>query len=76
MQSLRSVVVSGLVVAGSARKRPSPLLCGERRIWAAGVVYAIGRVNFLADPDQKPPGSSSTRASYRRNYRRRHGGKA
>jgi hypothetical protein len=30
------------------------LLRGDRRIWAAGIVYAIGRVNFLADPSQKP----------------------
>src|SRR6266571_4512298 len=37
-----------------ARKRPSPLLRGDRRIWAAGIVYAIGRVNFLADPHQRP----------------------
>ncbi len=37
-----------------ARKRPSPLLRGDRRIWAAGIVYAIGRVNFLADPAQRP----------------------
>jgi hypothetical protein len=37
-----------------ARKRPSPLLRGDRQIWAAGIVYAIGRVNFLADPDQQP----------------------
>ncbi|GAA2617286.1 hypothetical protein GCM10010399_55350 [Dactylosporangium fulvum] len=37
-----------------ARKRPSPLVRGDRRIWAAGIVYAIGRVNFLADPNQKP----------------------
>ncbi|RSM72272.1 hypothetical protein DMB66_06710 [Actinoplanes sp. ATCC 53533] len=26
----------------------------NRGIWAAGIVYAIGRVNFLADPDQNP----------------------
>lgn len=37
-----------------ARKRPSPLLRGDRRIWAAGIVYAIGRVNFLSDPDMRP----------------------
>jgi hypothetical protein len=37
-----------------ARKRPSPLQRGDRRIWAAGIVYAIGRVNFLADPAQRP----------------------
>jgi len=37
-----------------ARQRPSPLLRGDRRIWAAGIVYAIGRVNFLSDPDADP----------------------
>src|SRR6266542_3266264 len=42
------------LAAKLARKRPSPLLRGDRRIWAAGIVYAIGRVNFLADPDQQP----------------------
>ncbi|HEX5200116.1 DUF6398 domain-containing protein [Paractinoplanes rhizophilus] len=42
------------LAAKLARKRPSPLLRGDRRIWAAGIVYAIGRVNFLADPSQKP----------------------
>src|SRR5882672_7824035 len=33
-----------------ARKRPSPLLRGDRRIWAAGIVHTIGYVNFLTDP--------------------------
>ncbi|HEV8649120.1 MAG TPA: DUF6398 domain-containing protein [Actinomycetes bacterium] len=42
------------LAARLARRRPSPLLRGDRRIWAAGVVYAIGRVNFLADPAQRP----------------------
>ena len=42
------------LAAKLARKRPSPLLRGDRGIWAAGIVYAIGRVNFLADPNQKP----------------------
>jgi hypothetical protein len=27
---------------------------GDRRIWAAGIVHAIGRVNFLSDPAQRP----------------------
>lgn len=27
---------------------------GDRDIWAAGIVYPIGRVNFLADPNQTP----------------------
>jgi hypothetical protein len=42
------------LAAKLARKRPSPLQRGDRRIWAAGIVYAIGRVNFLADPAQRP----------------------
>jgi hypothetical protein len=42
------------LAAKLARKRPSPLLRGDRGIWAAGIVYAIGRVNFLADPAQMP----------------------
>jgi hypothetical protein len=42
------------LAAKLARKRPSPLLRGDRRIWAAGIVYAIGRINFLADPAQRP----------------------
>lgn len=37
-----------------ARKRPSPLLRGQRRIWAAGILYAIARINFLFDPSQRP----------------------
>lgn len=37
-----------------ARKRPSPLLRGRPDIWAAGVVYAVGQVNFLFDPAQRP----------------------
>ena len=48
---------AGLCVALAAklaRKRPSPLTRGDRDIWAAGIVYAIGRVNFLADPNQTP----------------------
>jgi hypothetical protein len=36
------------------RKRPSPLVRGDRRIWAAGIVHTIGWVNFLADPAQTP----------------------
>jgi len=42
------------LAAKLARKRPSPLTRGDRDIWAAGIVYAIGRVNFLADPSQTP----------------------
>jgi hypothetical protein len=37
-----------------ARKRPSPLISGKALSWASGIVYAIGRVNFLFDKSQKP----------------------
>lgn len=42
------------LVARLARKRPSPLARGDSRIWAAGVIYAIGQVNFLFDRSQQP----------------------
>lgn len=42
------------LVARLARKRPSPLVRGDARIWAAGVIYAIGQVNFLFDRSQQP----------------------
>jgi hypothetical protein len=29
------------------RKRPSPLIKGRANIWACGIVYAIGSINFL-----------------------------
>ena len=47
-------VLAGQVVAKLARKRPSPLLSGRRATWAAGVVYALGQVNFLSDPSREP----------------------
>jgi len=37
-----------------ARKRPSPLIRGDLRIWAGGILYAVGQINFLADPSQTP----------------------
>lgn len=37
-----------------ARKRPSPLERGEARTWAAGILHAVGWVNFLTDPAQQP----------------------
>lgn len=42
------------VVGKLGRKRPSPLTRGDPRIWAAGVVYAVGQLNFLFDPAQSP----------------------
>lgn len=37
-----------------ARKRPSPLLTGKPKTWAAGSIHAIGMVNFLFDKTQNP----------------------
>ena len=36
------------------RKRPSPLTSGQPRTWAAGIVYVLGRVNFLSDQSSYP----------------------
>ncbi|MFN7678863.1 MAG: DUF6398 domain-containing protein [Cyanobacteriota bacterium] len=48
----RQLILSAL--SSLARKRPSPLLTGREPSWCAGVVHAIGSVNFLFDPSQKP----------------------
>lgn len=40
------------MVGKLARKRPTPLSRGNLSIWASGVVYAVGQVNFLLDPHQ------------------------
>jgi hypothetical protein len=37
-----------------ASKRPSPLLRGELRTWACGIIRTIGWVNFLDDRSQSP----------------------
>ena len=37
-----------------SRKRPSPLLKGRTEIWAAGIVHALGQVNFLYDNSFEP----------------------
>lgn len=42
------------LVAKLARKRPSPLLRGDLRIWAAAAIYVIGGLNFLFDRTQQP----------------------
>jgi hypothetical protein len=36
------------------RKRPSPLTSGQPRTWAGGIVYVLGRINFLADRSFPP----------------------
>jgi hypothetical protein len=42
------------LAAALARKRPSPIQRGDPEIWACGILYALGTVNFLFDPSQSP----------------------
>jgi hypothetical protein len=42
------------LAAALARKRPSPLVGGQAKSWACGIVYTIGFVNFLFDKTQTP----------------------
>lgn len=46
--------LSRKVAAALSRQRPSPLESGRTRSWAAGIVYALGRVNFLSDDSREP----------------------
>ena len=46
--------MSRKLAAALARKRPSPLARGKVNIWACGIVYAIGSVNFLSDKSFEP----------------------
>lgn len=48
---------AGLVralVGRLGRKRPSPLVRGDVRIWAAGALHRVGSINFLFDPSESP----------------------
>jgi hypothetical protein len=42
------------LAAALARKRPSPIARGKTEVWACGITYTIGSVNFLFDKSQKP----------------------
>ena len=46
--------LSRMMAAALCRKRPSPLESGRMRSWAAGIIYALGRVNFLSDNSREP----------------------
>lgn len=46
--------MSRQLAAALARKRPAPLARGKPEVWACGIVYTIGSVNFLFDKSQKP----------------------
>jgi hypothetical protein len=41
-------------MAAAVCQKGSPVLKGKPDGWAAGIVYALGRVNFLDDPSQTP----------------------
>jgi hypothetical protein len=42
------------MVAKLCRKRPLPIATGKTNTWACGIVYSVGRVNFLFDKSQTP----------------------
>ncbi len=46
--------MSRKLTATLCRKRPSPLATGQAKSWAAGIVHALGMVNFLFDASQTP----------------------
>ena len=43
-----------LLLEKLARKRPSPLLAGKSNAWAAGILFALGMINFLFDKSSVP----------------------
>ncbi len=43
-----------VMTAKLCRKRPSPLASGRAKTWAAGIVHAVGTVNFAFDKSQTP----------------------
>ena len=46
--------LSRKMAAALSRKRPSPLARARTKSWAAGILYALARVNFLFDKSQTP----------------------
>src|SRR5918993_2838966 len=42
------------MTAALCRKRPSPLVSGQPRTWACGIIYVLGQINFLTDPSTQP----------------------
>lgn len=47
-----------------SRKRNVPFLSGRIEIWAAAIVYAIGRINFLFDQSFEPYASGDDICNY------------
>src|SRR5665647_957923 len=58
------------VVGKLGRKRPSPLTRGDLGIWAAGVVYVVGQLNFVFDPAQTPHATAELVSGRMRGLRR------
>lgn len=52
------------LAAKLARKRPSPLLSGRSNTWSAGIIHALGMINFLFDKSQEPYLSSKELADW------------
>ncbi len=44
--------LSRRLAAHLCRKRPSPVVNGQAKSWAGGIVYALGQINFLFDKSQ------------------------
>jgi len=52
-------------VAGKlARKRDNKITRGKREIWAAGIIYAVGQMNFLFDSSFEPYQSADDICQY------------
>ena len=43
-----------LATVSLCRKRSSPLVQGQAKSWACGIVYALGTINFMFDKSQEP----------------------
>jgi hypothetical protein len=52
------------MAAALARKRPSPLWSGDLEMWACGILYALGKINFLFDKAQAPHVRAEDLCSY------------
>lgn len=46
--------LSQKVVSALAAHPDAPIKRGRKEIWACGIVYALGELNFLFDPDTSP----------------------
>jgi len=47
-------VLARYATAALCRKKPSPLISGKSKTWAAAVIHALGTINFLFDKSHEP----------------------